>query len=107
MNKSYSPILNSRSLEERIARSFLTLLLLALGVYSFMIGSITVSTISSKSMESDTHKTISELNNLELSYLKASESIDANYAYGHNFIDAKEMSFAKSNTSVAFNGKAQ
>lgn len=105
MTKSLSININN-NLEERVARSLWTLFLLALGIYAFMIGSITISAISSKSMEANARALTSEVNKLELSYLRASESIDINYAYQHNFTEAKTQSFA-SLDSVALNGEAR
>ena len=101
------PIITSNTLpfNERLGKSLLIALIMGLCVYASMIGSITVSVISRKSIESDTRNLISEINRLELTYLSVSQSMDIEYAHSHNFVNTPISSFASIDQPVALNAK--
>lgn len=107
MKQSQSIILNNHNFEQRIAKALLTTLTLSIVGYVLMIGSITLSVISRKTMESDTRSLVSEIHTLELSYLEKSEAITVDYAHQNGFVDVKNQTFASVDTAVAFNGQSR
>ncbi len=107
MKKQSTLILHNYNLEARIVRILLTALILGVVSYIVMIGSVTLSVISRKSMESDTRSLLSEIHRLELSYLASSEAITLEYAHNSGFVDAKTQSFATTTSAVAFNGQTR
>lgn len=74
---------------------FLVLSLVLLSfIYIYFIGSITFNVLARKSIENNMREVGSRVNNLELTYLSVSNSVDKNFALSAGFVDADHPIFA-------------
>ncbi len=70
---------------------------LLFGIYIYLIGSITFNVIARKSLDNTAIALKSEVNQLELSYLKTVSGIDKEYAKSQGFVDTHQNIFASRN----------
>jgi hypothetical protein len=71
--------------------------ILLFGVYIYLVGSIIFNVIARKSLDKTVIVLKSEVNQLELSYLKTVSSIDKEYAKTQGFVDTQQNIFASRN----------
>jgi hypothetical protein len=71
--------------------------ILLFGVYIYLVGSIIFNVIARKSLDKTVIVLKSEVNQLELSYLKTVSSIDKEYAKTQGFVDTHQNIFASRN----------
>lgn len=107
MKKHNTITLHTNTFEQRIVKTLLVALAFGVISYVLMIGSVTLSVISRKSMENDTRSLLSQIHTLELSYLSSSEAITLDYAHQSGFVDVKTQTFASTATAVAYNGQTR
>lgn len=63
-------------------------------VYVYLIGSITFNVLARKSLETSVRTLGSNISNLELQYLDATNKIDKNYASSLGYVDVHDNIFA-------------
>lgn len=92
--KSHTIAINDNHTEKRIAKIFLWAIAFAIALYACFVIVATFSIAKRSSMESQEKQLVSEINNLELTYLEQSEALDMIYATSIGFHDVAQASFA-------------
>ncbi len=90
-------IVENINTQKIIFRILITSSILLFGVYIYLVGSITFNVIARKSLDKTVIVLKSEVNQLELSYLKTVSSIDKEYAKTQGFVDTHQNIFASRN----------
>lgn len=102
--KTQTIAINNNYTEKKIAKTILWLIGLAVMVYAVLIAMATFSVVKRISFETKTKQLVSEINNLELSYLEQSEALDMMYAQANGFHDVNKTTFVAV-PSVAYNAR--
>ncbi len=100
--KTHTIAINSNHTEKRIAKIVLGAIGLTVALYAVLIAVATFSVVKRISFETKTKQLVSEINNLELSYLEQSEALDMMYAQANGFRDVTKTTFVAV-PSVAYN----
>lgn len=87
-------IINNYDFRKKIFKGLLISLVILFFVYVYFIGSITFNILARKTLESKERSMESSISTLELSYLKASNSINKDYALSLGFVDIQKSIFA-------------
>ncbi len=90
-------IVENINTQKILFRILITSSILLFGVYIYLVGSITFNVIARKSLDKTVIVLKSEVNQLELSYLKTVSSIDKEYAKTQGFVDTHQNIFASRN----------
>lgn len=90
---------NDTSVQRIVFKSLVSSLVLLSLVYVYFIGSITFNVLARKSLENNMRELGSRVNNLELTYLSLSNSVDKNFALSSGFVDATSPIFATRDVS--------
>ncbi len=90
-------IVENINTQKILFRILITSSILLFGVYIYLVGSITFNVIARKSLDKTVIVLKSEVNQLELSYLKTVSSIDKEYAKSQGFVDTHQNIFASRN----------
>lgn len=69
-------------------------------VYIYLVGSITFNVVARKSLQKTVTELTSDVNKLELAYLKNINTIDKNYALSKGFVDVNQNIFAARNINT-------
>ena len=85
---------NDTSAQRTVFKFLVSSLVLLSSVYIYFIGSITFNVLARKSLENNMREVGSRVNNLELTYLSLSNSVDKNFALSSGFVDASAPIFA-------------
>ncbi len=94
--------INNIHAEKRIAKIIIFSIGFFVALYSIFIAMATFSVVRRISFETKTKQLVSEINNLELSYLEQSEALDMIYAETLGFRDVAKTTFATA-PNVAYN----
>jgi hypothetical protein len=86
--------INNNFTEKRIAKSLMLAIGCCVALYAIFVAMATFSVVRRISYETKTKQLVSEINNLELSYLEQSESLDMIYAATLGFRDVASTTFA-------------
>lgn len=90
-------IVENINTQKILFRILITSSILLFGVYIYLVGSITFNIIARKSLDKTIIVLKSEVNQLELSYLKSVSGIDKEYAKSQGFTDTHQNIFASRN----------
>jgi hypothetical protein len=100
--KTQALAINNNYTEKRIAKSIMWAIGFCVALYAVFVSMATFSVVRRIALETKTKQLASEINNLELSYLEQSESLDMMYAATLGFRDVAKDTFAAA-PSVAYN----
>lgn len=86
--------MNNNYTEKRIAKSVMWAIGFSVALYAVFVSMATFSVVRRIALETKTKQLSSVINNLELSYLEQSESLDMAYAATLGFHDVASTTFA-------------
>ena len=100
--KTRTLAINNNVSEKRIAKSLMWAIAFFVALYALFVAMATFSVVRRITLETKTKQMISDINNLELSYLEQSESLDMIYAATLGFRNVTSTTFANA-SNVAIN----
>ncbi|MBK5215214.1 MAG: hypothetical protein JJE53_00170 [Candidatus Pacebacteria bacterium] len=98
--KITNDIAQNMNTQKVLLRILLISSVLLFSVYIYLIGSITFNVVARKSLQKTVTELTSDVNKLELTYLKNINTIDKNYALSKGFVDVNQNIFVARNINT-------